>query len=189
MSYDLYCYKSQLGRPELEEAQAIIEIDEGDDDDNNVKSDPELKLKIAKTLIDYNPRLESFQFDYDEIAKLQGTSVDEAKEKFDHIELNTLEGDLATQITIFDNNVSITIPYWYSGDKAKDVFDRVSEYIKIIHKIAGYFVYDPQTEKVYDPPTTSFDGLAIYSNMAGEVEHMKSEQVNKVDKKPWWRFW
>ena len=89
------------------------------DEENELIVDPETKLKIAKALIEYNPKLESFQFDYDEIAKLQGTNIEEAKEAFDHIELNTREGELATQITIFDNTVSITVPYWYQTTKPK----------------------------------------------------------------------
>lgn len=183
MSYDLYCYKSQLGRPDLEEAQSVIEVEE------NVQYEPETKLKISKALMDFNPRLESFKFDHNEIAKLEGTTVDEAKEQFDHVELNTPDGDLATQIMIFDNNVSITIPYWYSGDKAKTVFNSVSEYTKIIRKTVGYFVYDPQTENVYDPLTNSFDGLEVYTSMTGEAEIMKAKDNELATKKPWWKFW
>jgi hypothetical protein len=182
MSYDLYCYKSQLGRPDLEEAQATIEVDV-------VEADPETKLKIAKALIDYNPRLESFEFNHEEIAKHQGTSVEEAQEDFDHIELNTPESDLATQITIFDNSVSITIPYWYSGKQAEDIFRKVTEYTKIIRQTAGYFVYDPQTEKVYDPLKQDFAGLLVYQSMSGQVKQLKNEQGASTDKKPWWRFW
>ncbi len=185
MSYDLYCYKSQLGRPDLNEAQAVIEAEEDEDE----QSDPATKLKIAKALLDFNPRLESFEFDYNAIAELQKISMDEAKEQFDHIELNTPEGDLATQITIFANNVSITIPYWYSGDKAKMVFDNVNEYTKIIRKTAGYFVYDPQTENVYDPTITNFESLNVYTSMTGEVEKLKTENTETTNKKPWWKFW
>lgn len=185
MSYDIYCYKSKLDRPDLEEAQAAMEIDE----DEEVASDPETKLKIAKALIDYNPRLESFEFDYDEIAKLQGTTLDEAKEAFDHIELNTPEGDLATQITIFDNNVSITVPYWYSGDEATKVFNKISDYAKVIRQTVGYFVYDPQTDKVFDPLTENIFGLDIYESMTDQVEKMKTEQIQKSNKRPWWKFW
>jgi hypothetical protein len=188
MSYDLYCYKSQLGRPDLDEAQAVIEVEEGEENED-VESDPATKLKIAKALLDFNPRLESFEFDYNAIAELQKISADEAKEQFDHIELNTPEGDLATQITIFDNNVSITIPYWYSGDKAKMVFDNVSEYTKIIRKTAGYFVYDPQTENVYDPAIDNFDGFDVYTSMTGEVEKLKTGKTETTNKKPWWKFW
>lgn len=185
MSYDIYCYKSKLGIPDLEEAQAAIDIDE----DGEVVSDPETKLNIAKALIDYNPRLESFEFDYDEIAKLQGTNVDEAKKAFDHIELNTPEGDLVTQITIFDNNVFITVPYWYSGDKAKEIFIKISDYTKIIRQTAGYFVYDPQIDKVFDPLTENMFGLNVYQGMTEQVEKIITDEKAPIDKKPWWKLW
>lgn len=184
MSYDIYCYKSNLNRPDLEEAQAIMEIEE-----EETIADPETKQKIVKALIDYNPKLEIFEFNYEEIARLKGISIDEAKEAFDHIELNTPEEDLATQITIFDNTVSITVPYWYSGDKAAEVFNTISEYAKVIRQTVGYFVYDPQTDKVFDPLNENVFALDIYENMTNQVEKMKSEQIQKSDKKPWWKFW
>jgi len=185
MSYDIYCYKSKLDRPDLDEAIAVIEIDE----DEVVISDPETKLRIAKALIDYNPRLESFDFDYEEIAKFRGLNVDQAKEAFDHIELNTPEGDFATQITIFDNNVSITVPYWYSGNESNEVFNMIQEYAKIIRKTAGYFVYDPQTEQVLDPLTENIVGLNVYQNTTTQVEQMKDNLIISSLKKPWWKFW
>ncbi len=185
MSYDIYCYKSRLGRPDLEEAQTLIEVDE----ETETVSDSETKLKIAKALIDYNPRLENFEFDYKKIAKLRGITIDEAQKAFSHIELNTPEGDLATQITIFDNNVSITVPYWYSGDKAIDVFNKISDYTKVIRQTVGYFVYDPQTEEVFDPLIENRFGLDVYQSMTSQLETMKIEQLQKADKKPWWKFW
>jgi hypothetical protein len=188
LSYDIYCYKSQLGRPDIDEAQSVIEVEENDENEV-VESDPATKLKIAKALFDFNPRFESFEFDFKEITELQKISVEEAKEKFNHIELNSLEGDLATQITIFDNNVSITIPYWYSGEKAKTVFDKVSEYTKLIQKTVGYFVYVPQTENVYDPSINNFDCLEVYTSMTIKVEKLKTEKTKNINKKPWWKFW
>lgn len=188
MSYDLYCYKSQLGRPDLDEAQAVID-DEEDEEYEDVQSGPVTKLRIAKALLDFNPRFESFEFDFKAISELQKISVEEAKEQYNHIELNIREGDLATQVTIFDNNVLITIPYWYSGDKAKMVFDNVREYTKIIRKTAGYFVYDPQTENVYDPEFNAFNGLSIYTSRSSEVEKLKTGNPNSINKKPWWIFW
>ena len=184
MSYDIYCYKSKLDRPNLEEAQAIMELEEEES-----SSDPETKLKIAKVLIDYNPKFESFEFDHEEISKLQGTSIDEAKKAFDHIELNTPDGDLATQITIFGDTVSITVPYWYSGDQANEVFNNINEYAKVIRQTVGYFVYDPQTDKVFDPLNDNIFELDLYKSMTDQVEKMKTEQIEKLNKKPWWKFW
>lgn len=185
MSYDIYCYKSKLGRPDLEEGQYAIEVDE----ETETHSDPATKLKIAKALTEYNPRLEIFDFDYHEIAKLQGITIDEAKKAFSHIELNTPEGDLATQITIFDNTVSITVPYWYLGDEAREVFDKIYSYTKVIRQTAGYFVYAPQIDKVFDPLTENIFVLDIYQIMTAQVEEMKTEQTAIENNKPWWKFW
>ncbi len=185
MSYDIYCYKSRLDRPDLEEAQNAIEVDA----EEETNSDPETKLKIAKALVEYNPRLEYFEIDYQEIAKLQKTTIEESKKTFSHIELNAPEGDLAIQITIFDNNVSVTVPYWYSGDKAREVFDKIYHYTRIIRQISGYYVYDPQIDKVFDPLTENLFGLDVYQSMTDQVEKMRTEQTTIESNKPWWRFW
>jgi hypothetical protein len=65
----------------------------------------------------------------------------------------------------------------------------VTDYTKIIRQTAGYFVYDPQTENVYDPLTQDFDGIAVYQSMTGQVEQLKNEQGASTDKKLWWKFW
>lgn len=183
MSYDIYCYKSKLDGPDLEEAQAVI------GEDNETEPDEKTKLEIAKALMVYNPRLESFQLDYTEIAKFQKISIAEAQKRFDHIELNTPEGDLATQITIFDNNVVISIPYWYSGEKAIEVFDKITNYVKIIRQTAGYFTYDPQIEKVFDPLSDNIEGIGIYLHTTEQINHIKTPSAQKTAVKPWWKFW
>ena len=184
MSYDIYCYKSKLGRPNLDEAQAIMELEEEES-----SSDSATKLKIAKALIDHNPNFQSFEFDYEEISKFQGLRIDEGKEAFDHIELNTPDGELATQITIFGDTVSITVPYWYSGDDANEVFNNINEYAKVIQQTVGYFVYDPQTDKVVDPLKENIFNLEVYQSMTNQVGKMTSEQIKDSNKKPWWKFW
>jgi hypothetical protein len=184
MSYDIYCYKSKLDRPNLEEAQAIMELDEKES-----SCDSETKIKIAKALVDYNPNFESFEFDYEEISKLKGISINEAKERFGHIELNTPDGDLATQITIFGETVSITVPYWYSGEKANEVLKNINEYAKVIRQTVGYFAYDPQTDKVFDPLNEQIFELDLYQGMTDQVEKMKTDHIEKSNKKPWWKFW
>jgi hypothetical protein len=186
MSYALYCYKSQLGSPNLEEAQAIIEVEE---DDYEIQSNPERRLEIVKALVDYNPRLECFDFDFNLISMLQNTDMDKARDTFEYSELNTKEGDLVTQITIDEHCVTITVPYWYSGKMAKEVFDMVISYTKILRQKFGYFVYDPQIESVYDPLKDDFEGLEIYQSMV-----IKNEKTDYADddikiKKTWWKFW
>jgi len=191
MSYDIYCYRSTLGYPDVDEASDIID-NEYDWDENEAR--PATKLAIVKALTTFNPKLEAFDFDYGAIAELTQQTIEEAKEKFDHIELNPPEGGLAIQLIVYDNYVFITIPYWYKGEQAKQVMTNVKSYIDIICKQPGYFVYDPQIDVALDTGKTDYDPLAQYlptseyvATMLKPTEELPKEPVQV--KKPWWKFW
>lgn len=181
MSYDIYCYKSQLGRPDLSEAQSVME-EEGETDS---LIDPESKSKIVKALLEYNPKLEIFEPDFAEIAKVHKKTLEEAKRLFNYIELNTPEGDLVTQITLSDHHVQIMVPYWYSGKQAAEVFRNIAGYTEVIRNAVGYFVYDPQTDQVFDPLTDTIFGKELYENTTVQV----GQGQISTEKKPWWKFW
>ena len=191
MSYDIYCYKSKLGRPDEEEADAVIS---NDNDKWAVKDkDAVTKLAIVKGLIELNPRLQAFDFDYGEIAQLTATTIDEVKSKFDHIELNPVNAptqDLAVQLTVFDNHVFISVPYWYKDQKAEQLFIEINCYIKAIRRIAGYLVYDPQTGEVFDPAENSLHGLTKYLSISENLEEITGDRkITRDKKKSWWKFW
>ncbi len=175
MSYDLYCYRSRIGKPDIDEARVAIEQVESVDNPESKQN----KLRVAKALTDYNPRLEMFDLDYEEISKFENISIDEVHERYDYIELNSPEGDLAIQITINNNNVILTIPYWYQNKQAEQVFKDLAEYLKTIRRTVGYFVYDPQIDKAFDPLVTEVEGIDVY---------LQTTQ-GKNSTKPWWRFW
>jgi hypothetical protein len=83
--------------------------------------DPEreaIKREVASALIAINPAFEPFQFDYAEIAKFEGTSIDEASLKHRHIELNGPDNGNGIQITIYEDEAALTVPYWHEGAKA-----------------------------------------------------------------------
>jgi len=179
MSYDLYCYHPVKNAPDVDDASEVLALDD------NCETVPdgattEKMERIAQALLDFDSRLERFKPDLEEIARMQNNSIAEVPEKFQHIELNTPEGSLAVQITVFPNNVSITIPYWYHGQEAEAVFRQVTEYAKVIQKTAGYFVYDPQLDLAFDPSTTPFSGQAVYE---------KTANLLPQEKKSWWKFW
>ncbi len=149
MSYDLYCYKSKIGNPDQDEADSVIEADK----DKWAKKDinPETKLSIIKALRKHNSKLISVDFKYGEITELPPDIIKAEKNRFDHIELNFTKGELSIRFIIYDNHVQITVPYWYKGEEAKQLFIDIKSYIKIIHDTAGYFIFDPQTRKVFNP--------------------------------------
>jgi len=83
MSYDIYCYRSELGYPDVDEATRLTYHE-----DEEMISDDQVKTieKIAKALAEYNPDFNRFQFDYTQIAALQGINVEEAQRQFRHAE-------------------------------------------------------------------------------------------------------
>lgn len=184
MSYFLYCYKSDLGWPDLKEAKKVVDVKEGE---QQRVADTGIKRTIANALMQYNPTLESPEMDIEELAELQGISIEEAEREFNQVELQTPEGELSTQITIFDNIVIIAVPLWYKDEDADAVFQKVDAYTKVVRRVAGYFVYDPQTGYVYDPSLADFDSLLVYLRRAG-VAPVKREHIKRA-RKPWWKIW
>jgi len=184
MSYDIYCYKSTLNKPDIDEASQVID----DDNDKWVKKPHNYKTKIAieKALTDFDSNLEGFN--YADLAEKKNKSIDDIKREFKKFELNTTDDGPEIQIEIFDYHVAIIIPYLYQGDKAKKVFGKLKAYIKIIRGTAGYFIYDPQTGEVYDPIDNRFDGLRKYLSVSEDIDDILKSNEQSQNKKPWWKF-
>jgi hypothetical protein len=194
MSYDIYLYKSKIGRPDVDEADAVIDAD--NDKWAKKEINPHIKLAIVKALTEYNPRLQAFDFHYGDITKLSVKTIEEEKNKFDHIEINASEEDAAVRLIVYDNHVFITVPYWYQGEDAKQLFKDIKSYIKIIRETAGFLVQDPQTGQVFDPAENNFEGLNKYLSVSEHLQEIISPNDNKLSsdlkpehKKPWWKIW
>jgi hypothetical protein len=43
---------------------------------------------------------------------------------------------VASRIIVYDNHVFLTVPYWYKGQKAEQLFGYIKAYIKIIRETA-----------------------------------------------------
>jgi hypothetical protein len=189
MSYDFYCYQPTSSAPSTEEARAIIDSEEGEirRDDAEAR---EKKQKVVAALIGYNPRLQPFKRDYGEIAKFMKISEEQARAQWNHVELNPPEGDLAIQIEVYGDHVSFTIPYWYTGAKADQVFEQLGAYLQIICKATGYFAYDPQTGKAFDPEREKIKDHQEYERIAQNLPSIIEQGGIKLRKrKPWWKFW
>jgi hypothetical protein len=161
MSYDLFLYKSDIGKPDIDEATKVIE----DDGDIWAKKSYNYKTKsaIEKALMQVDTLLKGF--DYEQLAQKQGKTVDEVKQTFMKFELFS-EDSSNIQLDIYDYHVAITVPFIHQGDEAKRVFQKLQLYIDTINKTAGYFLYDPQTGEVSDPCTSHLDGLAKYLSVS-----------------------
>ncbi|MCU1309483.1 MAG: hypothetical protein JWO20_608 [Candidatus Angelobacter sp.] len=187
MSYDLYCYSPVSSLPNAVEAEALLNSEEsGINADDILASDR--KQRVAAALMEYNPRLEMFNFDYTKIAESRGISEDAARKKWNQIELNAPKGDPAIQFTIYDNHIDVSIPYWYQGVDADRIFSQLSSYLRVIRKATGYFVYDPQTGLAFDPEKHDFGTPTEYEKVVKKLPEIAADAV-KGRRKSWWKFW
>jgi hypothetical protein len=188
MSYDLYCYRPGSDVPDLNEAEILVEqITEAEESGISVETASTTRDEIAAALLKHNPRLEKFDFDYKKIASALKISEGDARARFQHVELTPPEGDRAIQLTVYYDHVFISIPYWYTGAAAEQVFSELSAYLRVIRDTAGFFVYDPQAGTVFDPKHSEFQGHSEYDSVVREMPRIaaRSAKTNK----PWWRFW
>lgn len=181
MSYDFRLCLPQAGRSREEIATADVE-DAGITDP--VPAKEERKRCVASALTARNPTLEPFAFGFEEIAKLEKITVEEAQKKYRHIELNGPDGSNGIQITLFDDEASVTVPYWHQGPAARKVFEEIWSYLEIIEREGGLFTYDPQIELVLDLKKDFEAALSCYDRVSrGVAERLPSQQ------KRWWEFW
>jgi len=188
MSYDLYCFRIRSDPPSLEEAQAFLESQEagGPPEDETARS---LKRKIADALLACNPRLQEFKIDYAAIARTRKISEDLARKEFTHIELDPGDGDPAVQIFMYNDHVAISMPYWYTGSDADVAFRQINQYLKVIRKEAGYFAFDPQTDRIFDPEMDTIGDHDKYERIATDLPGMIAKEMKRREKKAWWKFW
>jgi hypothetical protein len=116
-----------------------------------------------------DPSLEVFQFGFEEIAKFQKISVEEAKLQFRHMELNGPEGGPGIQITLLDDGASLTVPYWHKDKKAKTVFAQIWQYLKVIQRVGGYQIYDPQMECIVNLGSDLEKATKCYTDVVKRV--------------------
>lgn len=146
------------------------------------------KRRIADALIAHNPKLTVFEFGYEEIAKQEKISVEEARLRYRHLELNGPEEDRrGIQITLFDDGASVTVAYWHGGEAASDAFREIWGYLEIVSRESGYLIYDPQTDRVVDLASGFEDALARYSQVARAFH--KELGIRGPERRPWWKFW
>lgn len=184
MSYDFRLFKRKTGEDPLVTAHA------DSDGPPTTTPDPQkeaLKHRVATALIVHNPQLEIFQFDYDAIAKTRKVSVEEAHLKYRHLELNSPSaGTNGIQITLYDDEASVTVPYWHDSAKASDTFREIWGYLKIVCRETGYLAYDPQIDRLLDTAAGFDESLACYT---GVVHQMRPKPpASQKKKKPWWKF-
>ena len=55
-----------------------------------------------------------------------------------------------TQIELDRHHITVSIPYWYSGEMALPFFKEIWKYLRTLQQETGYLIYDIQLDKTLD---------------------------------------
>jgi hypothetical protein len=191
VSYDLYAIPVL---PAEDPADAFDVLMAAEEDEATTWTDDQIARaeQLAARLQALNPRLERFVFDYPEIAKTLGVTEAEARAQRRHIELNTPDGDNPIQVAIEADHASLTVPYWYTGDRARATMREALSYLSVLAREAGWTVFDPQIERVLDLTRDLDEVVSAYEVGSRHVAELTHEPRGPQAVKPAQRkrrFW
>lgn len=107
-------------------------------------------------------------------------------ERFDgpgFIELS--HDELGIQVSLFEDEGAVTIPYWYEGDAARTVMQQVADVVDAVREVSGWAVWDPQLDRGLESGRALLDqGPTTMSTTARRLS-----EILEAPRKPWWKFW
>jgi hypothetical protein len=116
------------------------------------------KLAAAEALVARYPTLEVSREGYD-----RGSPS-----RLRCFEINDLSDEsFGVQIQLFDDDATVTVPYWHAGEKAADCFAQVWDFMRLICAATGYSVFDKQMDRLLE------DGEAIDAALTTYAAQMK----------------
>ena len=188
MSYDLHLLPKRSGVDLLTAARARLER-EGEELNPGppVPEKEARKARLAEALMQLSPQLAAFEFGYSSIAAQQHITEAEARTRYRHIELNGPEDGNGIQISLSDDTVDITIPYWHQPAAAASVFDDVWRHLALLERDGGFAVYDPQLDRILNLAVDRPAVLECYGGVIAQTAKIGAHTRRPA--KPWWRFW
>ncbi|HIC87842.1 MAG TPA: hypothetical protein EYP04_00315 [Anaerolineae bacterium] len=172
MTYDLHAFRPTPGRDPIPVARRLLAEQEQGADINPGPLDPaaeRVKKRLADALRRAVPELQVFSFDFSLIAQAQGISIDEAKRRYRHLELNAPDDGSGIQIILYDDRAELHVPYWHGGEEAEEVFREVWTCLGTLQEERRYAIYDPQLDRILDLDADFDDVVARYEDVVGMI--------------------
>jgi GNAT superfamily N-acetyltransferase len=160
-------YEFRLFRPRAGEAPLVTAL-RGQTGFPTTPPDPQkeaLKRRVADALIAQNSHLRLCHFNFDQIARFEHISAEEARRRHRHLELNGPEDGNGVQIILRDDEATATVPFWHTGEKAAEAFLELWRYLEIIRRETGYLVYDLQIGRMLAPIEDCTEALVRYNQI------------------------
>jgi hypothetical protein len=122
---------------------------------------------VVEALMRLDPSLQAFMPDFDEIARAEGITVEQARLTHNLVQLAPPEDrDNGILVNVHEGYVDFNVSYGYDADDADLVFSNMGSYAAAILAAGKYRLYDPQLERVADSfAEVRADGLKEYARV------------------------
>jgi hypothetical protein len=190
LSYDLYLVQAPPAASDAEIAHLALVAAETDLPsaplDGSSRRNRDVLVDAVRAA---NPSLEPFAFDFAAIAKSEGITADEARERFQHVELNGPEDGNGIQITVFGKWATVTVPYWHHGPTADSVWSEIWRYLEVLSSVGDLRIYDPQLDRQLDLATDRAEVVRTYEHTVTATQRATADAATSPPKRRWWRLW
>jgi hypothetical protein len=177
MSYDLFFFHPTPGADPVDEALARMAAYEED------AGPPDAWVRAtADALRAALPWLEEAEPDFEEVARNEGSTAEEVRRRWRHVELVAPEGGSGLLLAVRDREVEAALPYWHSDDTPwRDVWA-----VADVLAGRGLEAFDPQLGRLLTPADRAA-AERMYADTLRAVRH-EVDRVSGVSR-PWWKFW
>lgn len=109
-------------------------------------------------------------------------------EVFEHERSRTFDDGLGLQLSMYPGEISINTPYWFEGEQAEKVVDRLKSVAAAVEEATGLVAYDPQSDGVF-LESGAADAPAMFDRIRDFMTNEIGVQQPSTPKRSWWAFW
>jgi hypothetical protein len=77
--------------------------------------------------------------------------------------------DSGIQVSLFEHELAVTVPYWHMGQAARTVMQIVWSYLAILEQETGWETYDPQLGRTLDRMRDLDDVTGSHADMSARL--------------------
>ena len=109
-------------------------------------------------------------------------------EVFEHERSRTFDDGVGLQLSMYPGEISINTPYWFEGEQAEKVVDRLKAVAAAVEEATGLVTYDPQSDGAF-LESGAAEAPATFDRIHDFMENELGVQPASTAKRPWWAFW
>jgi hypothetical protein len=179
MSYDFRLF-STSDRDPLATLRDLLEREELDEFAPEVAEAEYQRQQflVRQLLQQVHPALLALDLSVSDIARF--ADVTESKVRDLYQALSAKHEDTGLLVYLGDTIIDVTLPYWYTGERARQVFTIVWNVLQWFAEAGHYSIYDPQLDTIINL-SADFDRVVSGYSSHTEMFRAHIEQLHDID--------